>query len=123
MKLRMEHNSIRLRLRKSELEILAEKGILSERVTFNEYSYLEYILIIEDTPPSVEADFEADLITVSLPKSMADMWLHSDQVGIEQTTSNGLHILIEKDFPCKDRFDEDKSDLFGELAGKSSDIC
>jgi hypothetical protein len=49
--------------------------------------------------------------------------LQTDQIGIEQTTTHGLYILIEKDFPCKDRADEDKSDLFGELAEHVPDVC
>ena len=57
----------------------------------------------------------------------AQKWMSTDQVGIEleNELDNGehLHILIEKDFPCKDRTDEDKSDTFFEIADEQTDAC
>jgi len=51
----------------------------------------------------------------------------SDQVGIEYNIpldgATYLHILIEKDFPCLDREQEDKSDTFWELAQEKPDTC
>jgi hypothetical protein len=45
--------------------------------------------------------------------------METEQVGIEHHLDSGLSILIEKDFPCKTRFDEDKMDTFQELALKN----
>jgi hypothetical protein len=35
----------------------------------------------------------------------------------------GVHVLVEKDFPCKDRPDEDKKDFFEELADQQAPLC
>jgi len=34
-----------------------------------------------------------------------------------------LHLLVEKDFPCKDRPDEDKSDTFTGLVNGEPPAC
>ena len=70
----------------------------------------------------MQAEFLQNAIQVTLPLSIAMPWMDSDQVGIEHTLDSGLNILIEKDFPCKTRDDEDKSDTFQELVEKN-DTC
>ena len=71
------------------------------------------------------ASFVDQELIVAIPTGQAQQWIHSDQVGIEEfmplEKGETLHILIEKDFPCKDRPDEDKSDTFQDLAAKNED--
>ncbi len=125
MKLRCTKNSIRIRIRKSELEELSKKNIISESIDFGN-TIFSFSLSISDVP-KINAVFEERKINVFLPEVKAMAWIGSDQVGMEHfkplDNSEELHILIEKDFPCKDREDEDKSDTFWELADGSDDAC
>lgn len=126
MKLRCTENSIRLRLRKSDIEVLKTDSRVSEKIHFGPNNKFQFELTIaEIVLPN--ALFEAGKIQVQLPKKQAEQWINSQEVGIEYTKlldkHNSLHLLVEKDFPCKDRIDEDKSDTFQELVSDHGDAC
>jgi hypothetical protein len=116
MKLRIEGNSIRLRVKKSDLEKLKKEGIVRESVAFLKGFHFYYELKTDNKIKTIEASFSSGTIAVSIPLSISDDWIDTEQVGIENTSENGFFVLIEKDFPCKTRADEDKNDLFQELA-------
>ena len=127
MKLRCTENSIRIRIRKSELDQLAQTKRVEEKVRFGSQVVLTFALSINETMQQVVATLLDNNLVVSLPKSAANEWINSNQVGIEVNKETGddqnLHILIEKDFPCLDRENEDKSDTFWELASDTPDAC
>ncbi len=118
MKLRCTENSIRLRLRKSDVDQLAREKKVSIQIGFPAGSFLTYELSIGATS-KLYALFESGLISIQLPEQVAHQWISTDEVSIsdELRLPNGavLYILIEKDFPCKSRPDEDKADTFQEL--------
>ena len=64
----------------------------------------------------ISASFRDRQLTVNIPRSIADEWASSETVGIEETLSIGpngeLHILIEKDFVCLTRDDEDPNEHY-----------
>jgi hypothetical protein len=123
MKLRLEGNSIRLRVRKSDLIKLQNEGAITETLMFPNSLLLKYQLITDNTAAVIDAQLSAEAMTVSIPLSIATNWLNSDAVGIESTLSSGLFILIEKDFPCTDRPWEDTSDTFFELVNEKEALC
>ncbi len=121
MKLRCVENSIRLRLRKSDIEELRKRQKVEESVAFGPQETFRFALMILPGP-AVKASFSQGRMLISIPEDLARHWMETDQIGLEaeQTYPGGntLHILIEKDFPCLDRPEEDKSDTFQELAEK-----
>ncbi len=127
MKLRCVHNSIRIRIKKSELQKLDSEGILTETVSLGGTTMFAFALGVDAMRDEVNAELVDNLLAVHIPLVQAQQWINSNQVGIEVNypLENGenLHILIEKDFPCIDREDEDKSDTFTELATKKPDVC
>ena len=127
MKLRCVHNSIRIRIKKSELQKLDSEGIITETISFGGTTMFAYSLAVDAMRDEVNAEFIDNLLAVHIPLVQAQQWITSNEVGIEinQVLDNEekLHILIEKDFPCLDRVDEDKSDTFVELATKKPDVC
>ena len=120
MKFRSTGNSIRLRLRKSELAQLKTEQVVQESLAFPTGQTFHFKLVISTTHQQVYADFETNAIIVHLPQKAANQWIETNEVGIEQylSLSDGqqLQVLVEKDFPCNDRADEDKSDTFWELS-------
>lgn len=104
MKLRLQGNSLRLRLRQGEVRRLVEKGSVEERTEFKQFGFV-YALRVADAE-TVSASFEANRIVVSVPRAVARQWAAGDQVGIEgsQPTPSGdvLRLLVEKDFECID---------------------
>lgn len=130
MKLRCTHNSLRIRVRKSDLETLQKNKIVSESVQFAPQEKLLFSLQINEQVSKIEAHFQHNHIVVTLPVDVAQQWINSSQVGIEtqqplEQPEASLHLLIEKDFPCNDRENEDKSDTFWELAkdAENPNIC
>ncbi len=127
MKLRCVHNSIRIRIKKSELQKLDTEGIITETVSFGGATMFAYTLAVDALRDEVNAEYMDNLLAVHIPLVQAQHWITTNEVGIEVNKSldNGenLHILIEKDFPCVDRVEEDKWDTFTELATKKPDVC
>jgi hypothetical protein len=63
------------------------------------------------TIPTVQ--YTENKVLVLLPADQADVWGGSDLVGIAEDISLGeLALLVEKDFACLDRSDEDNQDTF-----------
>ena len=62
-----------------------------------------------------------------IPHERAIHWIESNEVGIESvskvSSSEALSVLVEKDFPCLDRPNEDKSDTFWELVPENEKSC
>ena len=117
MKLRLRHNSIRLRLLQSEIKELAATGEASETIVFAPDQKLIYRLKISATANRISVCFENDRIVVEIPEKAARDWLETDSVGLENEQriddETSLKILIEKDFVCTTRpLDADNADAF-----------
>ena len=120
MKLRCTTDSIRIRIRRSELDQFNQKGKVADAVRFPDGQTLHFSLE-QAAVDHLKADFTDGHIRVMIPKASAKTWGTTEQVGLEETlqspgSSSGLHLLIEKDFPCLHRTHEDKADTFTELA-------
>jgi hypothetical protein len=127
MKLRTTFNSIRLRIRKSELTTLQEKHKIEESIRFPNGVIFKFGLTINKDADAVNAKLENNDLVILIPKEEAKEWITTNEVGIETYINlpdgEQLHLLIEKDFPCLDRPEEDKSDTFWELAPETPDAC
>ena len=125
MKLRCTENHIRLRLRKSDIAELSLNQCISVNLSFGT-STLTYSIVLSDQE-RITATFQEGIMTVFLPHPIAHQWISTDRVGIEEQVAFAhgptLGILIEKDFPCIDRSDEDKSNTFYELLGQDNPAC
>lgn len=126
MKLRCTTNSIRLRVRKSDLDVLQSQGEISTPINFAPGIKLEYILKLGQAEQP-QASYAAQQITILLPTELATNWINSEEVSIEyqQAYTDGqyLHLLIEKDFPCRHTEEQDLQDTFFELAPKDDLSC
>lgn len=127
MKIRMTTDSIRIRIRKSELEQLISHSHIEDNITFAADNILHYGLIMSDEATSLFGEFKDSRIKLSIPKTMAQNWAQTNLVSLEENVAleNGqkLHLLIEKDFPCLDRPEENYSDTFWELSEEKEPKC
>jgi hypothetical protein len=95
MKIRMNETSIRLRLRRSEVERFRTVGEVAASIPFPERS-LEYRLRRGEAPQPF-VSFGKDTLEVVVPAVASDAWAIGPEVGI-YGKSGGLDILVEKDF-------------------------
>lgn len=118
MKLRINNNSIRLRLSQTEVKEIAKGQSVTENLYLDNNSFgLAYSLIPDEKAPSISAHFFGNELKIYVPKSLSDDWSNSDEVTMRYIQNEGDEhenlILIEKDFQClHKRPDEDESDNF-----------
>lgn len=110
MKIRIYDNRMRLRLSKSEVSQLVQKGEVSAQCQIIGGT-LDYKLI-RGQYSAIKASFENNTISVFIPDSLTLNWDQDERVGFDGTDTNGLYILIEKDFQCLSPRDEDEGDLY-----------
>jgi hypothetical protein len=127
MKLRFEKNSVRYRLRKSDIEQLTHQGFIKDSVAFPGTTFT-FELHVSDVSDLIATFVDNTLIT-NLPLGLATEWINTDEVGINHVmhlnNDQTLEIIVEKDFPCKHDSEEVRQDTFTELAEKSgkNEIC
>jgi hypothetical protein len=124
VKLRLQFNSIRFRLRRSEVEQFSRTGRVEEKILIGsgDGETFDYVLESTTAVSSPRATVTARGIAVQVPSHEVMRWASTDQVGIEgrQPVDNetSLQILIEKDFACIDGNDHENVDTFpNPLAG------
>ena len=120
MKLRIQGNSIRLRLSQSEVTKFHETGSVSDSLSFGGPTDDTLTYSLERTDGSeMSTVFEEGRIRIFVPVAQSENWATSEQeVGMEHlqrsnSSNETLRILVEKDFKClADRPEEDESDNF-----------
>ena len=113
MKIRIQNNSIRLRLSQSEVTSLGKDGACMGKTEFPNTATLVYRLT---QAAELNASFNNNVVTIVLPEAEVKSWIETDQVGIQGNlileNEDNLSILVEKDFKCLTERSEDESDLF-----------
>ncbi|CAN5178956.1 hypothetical protein BH09BAC6_BH09BAC6_24840 [soil metagenome] len=117
MKIRIRNNSLRYRLTRSEVAILADEGTLVDKVSFAEQTLV--YAIKRSNEEQLSASFKNNTVTLFIPEQMVKEFIDTDRVGFEHH-DGPLHLLVEKDFTCLDNVAEDQSDNYpNPLAAKS----
>jgi hypothetical protein len=111
MKLRLQSNSVRLRLTRSEVARLSETGLVEESVDFGAGEALTYRLQTRLEPGAVEAAYRQGIVTVSVSQQVAQAWAGSDEGGL-YCQAGALTISVEKDFRCLTRPREGEPDAY-----------
>jgi hypothetical protein len=118
VKLRLQFNSIRFRLKRSEVEQFAKTGRLEEEILLGTAGdeIFRYVLESTDAVSTPRAVLTPRAVIVQVPPDTVNRWASTDQISIEgeQAVDNqtSLRILIEKDFACIDGTDEQNADTF-----------
>ena len=118
MKLRINGNSIRLRLLRPEVATFIETGRIEQIIRFTpaDDAFLIYRLEYESDLMHIEVRHKPSEVAIVLPKKLATAWAETDQIGIYSAVdlgkSGSLDIIVEKDFACLDLSDADNHDTF-----------
>lgn len=102
MKLRIQGNSLRLRISPEEVEELRNNPHIVQKVRFdvNSDGALYYELMFAESVSVIEATFKANRISIVIPLNEGMQWLNSESESIsteQQVDGAGLSILVEKD--------------------------
>ena len=118
MKLRIKGNSLRLRVSRSELARFLSGGRIEETIHFAAApeARLTYALESALQDPAVTVRYRPQEVTVILSEDQARIWSKENEVGVYTSVDIGaaepLEVIVEKDFACLDRSDEDNVDTF-----------
>jgi hypothetical protein len=109
VKLRIRGNSIRLRLSRTEVDALKQRGFVEERVDLAPKSL---VYRIERGAEDVRATFDGASLVVLVPDAVAGDFCDTDRVGFDHD-GGGVRLLVEKDWQClAPREHEDDADAF-----------
>jgi hypothetical protein len=104
MKLRIQGDSIRIRLSLKETAKIAEGTFVQEVTHFPGDQTLHYVLEPSVASEVMYARFTEGRVVVSLPMALAKSWAQSKEVSLEthqtlpEDPSKSLYLLVEKDF-------------------------
>jgi hypothetical protein len=109
MKLRLEENSLRLRLSEAEVAQFATTGRVAYTLVFGPAPDQTLLYALERLPASaaastVQVRYAAGLLAVEVPAALAQEWTDTEKNGfsaqIHVAESQELRILVEKDLDC-----------------------
>ena len=104
MKLRIQGNSLRLRLSQSEVAQFSKTGFVEDNAQFAPGVTFTYTIESSSSLPAPQASYQDHWLRVQVPTAAATEWYTTDLVAIsaDQPIESGktLSILIEKDFQC-----------------------
>jgi hypothetical protein len=112
MKIRIQGNSIRFRLRQPELEGFKEYGSVTETIKLGDApcDQLRFTLA-RSSNTDITIQHVDKSTTIHVPQPLSERWTDSDLVGFDAIIQIGngdkLKVLVEKDFKCLDGSDED----------------
>jgi hypothetical protein len=112
MKLRIQGNSLRVRLTQKEVAQVRNHGLVESHIEFAPGRSLAYLIEGSPNAEAMSATFDGHAIRVTIPMHEITDWAESDQVGIEARSNTGVELLIEKDFKCLHRSVELEPDAF-----------
>lgn len=112
MKLRIQGNSLRLRLTQKEVALARNCGLVESRMEFAPGRSLIYLLEGSPNAETMSASFDGRAIRVTIPMHEMTGWTDSDRLGIESRSQTGMQLLVEKDFQCLHRSVEQEPDAY-----------
>jgi hypothetical protein len=115
MKLRIQGDSLRLRVGPSEVRQLIDTGRIEETIHFAPASQLTYALEHSAAAACISVSHGPDEIVVVVPTSLAQSWAEGDDIGLYGSFPNGfgsLSIAVEKDFACLDPVEDANHDTY-----------
>lgn len=115
MKIRIQGDSVRFRLSKSEVSDLVQTGRIADETHFGS-SVFRYEIVSATNKSTMSADFADSCITLFAPVHLLENWDNDNRVGfsenLETSENSTLKLILEKDFKCLDNGDEDQSDFY-----------
>ena len=112
MKLRIQGNSLRLRVTQKEVARVRNGEPVESFIEFAPGRSLIYLLEGSTSVGTMSATFDGSAIRVPIPMDQMTEWVESDRVGVEARSRTGMQLLVEKDFQCLHRPVEQEPDAY-----------
>ena len=98
MKIRISHQSLRLRLSPKDLDLIASANLLRETLQTGPESFLDFQLLLQDQAPLHPLEQVEQTVYVRLSKAKWKIWATGPNIEWNWDLQNPtLHLSIEKD--------------------------
>jgi len=111
MKLRIQDNSLRLRLTQKEVALLGDRGSVDSAIHFPGARVLHYGVTARPDTDRISVRYEGDSVCVCLPANLVGKWAKNNETTIEGADGS-VQIVVEKDFRCLHRPEMAEPDAF-----------
>jgi hypothetical protein len=108
VKLRIRGDSIRLRLTRTEVDALRERGWVEETVALTP---AQLVYRIERSPSATSVSFDGKRLVAAVRDEVVRDFCDTERVGFDAEHA-GVRLLVEKDWQCLAPRDEDDADAF-----------
>ena len=117
MKVRLLENTIRFRLKQSEVRHFGSDGEIKQITIFGPLAEDQLTFALRTSHSNdFHLSFNCKEVVLQVPASVVNEWMNSDMVGIEQSIDTGkgqvINVLVEKDFKCLEHSKNDDDDAF-----------
>ncbi|GEO04802.1 hypothetical protein AAE02nite_24660 [Adhaeribacter aerolatus] len=117
MKVRILANTLRFRLRQPEVQQFQQQGKVTETTAFGPDPAQQLHFCLEVTSgPELTVCYQSNTATIGVPRHLAEEWTGTALVGLEGKVDTGkgqvIEVLVEKDFVCLDRPEEENSGAY-----------
>jgi len=117
MKVRISGNSIRFRLKQSEVKQFQQAGEIKEVTAFGGETPDKLSFVLKKGGGGDYAiSYQSNTVILQVPTVICDEWTKTELVGFEETINTGkgeaITILVEKDFKCLDGSEVENEDAF-----------
>ena len=119
MKMRIQGNSLRIRVGRSELAHFLHEGRIDDTVQFTAAPEGRLTYALEVSPAGItqtQVRYSPPEVVVILTPRQVDQWSQETEVGVYTKVPIGaedsLEVIVEKDFACLDGSDEGNKDTF-----------
>jgi len=117
MKIRISGNSIRFRLRQSEVKRFSKDGTITEVISFGPLVSDKLGFILERAVSNeFSIKYDTHTVTIRIPQILSEKWAQTEMVGFDETIQTGkgeaVSVLVEKDFACLDGTDIENADAY-----------
>ena len=117
MKVRISGNSIRFRLKQSEVKQFQQTGEIKQVTSFGIQPEDKLSFVLKETPSkNYMIRYQVNMVILEVPATVSNEWTATELIGFEETIDTGrgaaIKILVEKDFECLDGSDTENEDAF-----------
>ena len=110
MKLRIDQNSITIRLTPDECNTLEREKSLTQYIRLLTNNSFKYSVVISERSNAIMPVFDGNGMTINIPVEKASVWFSSQMIGIRETIStpagDEFTVIIEEDLLPKRKLAE-----------------
>ncbi|MFL5809048.1 MAG: DUF7009 family protein [Flavisolibacter sp.] len=127
MKIRLQGNSVRYRLKQQEVQSFHTNGQISETIQLGTKGDEELCFVLQrSNEKNIRIKYSQNTTTILIPETTAEKWTTSEQIGFDAEIEIGggkiLKLLVEKDFKCLDRSEEENIGSYPNPAIAACDV-